>query len=135
MTCGADIDSPGLPGGPGMPLEPGSPWSPFSPLGPTGPAIPGFPCLPGGPIIPCRPCFPRGPLLPRDPFTPLTPGLPGGPEGQTFSVDLQYFVGMSCSKCLVISLRTSSIVMTLGKLAGAFLRFLRNMIGMSGRFC
>ena len=52
ITCGADIDFPGLPGGPRMPFGPGSPLSPFFPLGPAGPVSPVYPDFPGGPMGP-----------------------------------------------------------------------------------
>ena len=78
ITCGADIDFPGLPGGPGMPFGPGSPLSPFPPLGPAGPVIPVSLDFPGGPTGPWEPFFPFGPLLPRGPLAPVVPGSPGG---------------------------------------------------------
>ena len=40
----------------------------------------------------------------------MVPGSPGGPSGQTFSLDLHYLSGISCSNCLTISLVTSCIV-------------------------
>ena len=64
-----------------------------------------------GPKGPWGAFFPFDPLLPRGPFSPVRPGYPGGPAGHTFSLDLQYLVGISFSICVVISFRTSFIVM------------------------
>ena len=100
----------------------------FSPLGPAGPVIPVFPDFPGGPMGPWEPFFPFWPLLPRGPFDPVKPGSPGGPAGQTFSLDLQYLSGISCSNCLMISLLTSSIVMLTEVSFKTCLRFLGGMI-------
>ena len=107
-----------------MPFGPGSPLSPFSPLGPARPVSPVFPDFPGGPMGPCGPFFPFGPLLPRGPLAPGGPGYPGGPAGQTFSLDLQYLVDMSCSNCLLISSRTSFMVMVAEVTFETVLRFL-----------
>ena len=93
-----------------MPFDPGSPLSPFSPLGPAGPDIPVSPVLPGRPMGPLGPFFPFAPLLPRCPFAYVGPGSPGWPAGQTFSLDLQYLRGISCSNCFENSFLTSSIV-------------------------
>ena len=59
---------------------------------------------------PLGPFFPFAPLLPRCPFAPVGPGSPGGPAGQTFSLDLQYLRGISCSNCFENSFLTSLIV-------------------------
>ena len=107
-----------------MPFGPGSPLSPFSPLGPAGPVIPVFPDFPRGPMGPRGPFFPFGPLLPRGPLAPMGPGYPGGPEGHTFSLDLQYLVGLSCSNCLLISFLTSCMVTPLEVSFKRFFAFL-----------
>ena len=128
ITCGADIDFPGLPGGPGRPFGPGSPLSPFSPRGPAGPVIPVSLDFPGGPMGPWVPFFPFGPLLPRGPFAPVVPGSQGRPAGQTFSLALQYLSGISCSNCFVISFLTSCILMLTEVSFKTCLRFLGQMV-------
>jgi len=58
----------------------------------------------------------------------MGPGYPGGPAGQTFSLDLQYLVGISCSNCLLISFLTSFMVMPIEVSFETFLRFLTRMV-------
>ena len=111
-----------------MPFGPGSPLSPLSPLGPAGPVSPVFPDFAGGPMGPWRPFFPFGPLRPRGPLAPVAPGYPGGPAGQTFSLDLQYLVGKSCSNCSLICFLISCMVVPVDVSFKTFLRFLNRMV-------
>ena len=59
-------------------------------------------------------------------WSPCSSGtrVSGGPAGQTFSLDLQYLVGISCSNCLPISSRTSFMVMVAEVTFETVLRFL-----------
>ena len=77
---------------------------------------------------PSEPFFPFGPLLPRGPLAPVRPGYPGGPAGQTFSLELQYLVGISCSNCFVISFLTSCMVTVVEESFKACLRLLSRMV-------
>ena len=143
MPCGPGFPlfpfsplGPGMPFGPGFPLfpfspgdpripfDPGSPLSPLPPLGPVGPDVPVSPVFPGRPMRPLGPFFPFAPLLPRCPFAPVGPGSPGGPAGQTFSIDLQYLRGISCSNCFVNSFLTSWMVTLIKVSFKTCLRFL-----------
>ena len=58
----------------------------------------------------------------------MEPGSPGGPAGQTFSLDLQYLRGISCSNCVMISLLTSCIVKLTEVSFKTRLRFLGRMV-------
>ena len=58
----------------------------------------------------------------------MSSGYPGGPAGQTFSLDLQYLVGISCSNCLLISFLTSCMVIPFEVSFKTFLRFLKRMV-------
>ena len=100
------------------------PFNPGSPLGPAGPDVPVSPVFPGRPVGPVSPFFPFAPLLPRCPFAPVGPGSPGGPAGQTFSLDLQYLRGISCSNCFENSFLMSSIVTLIEVSFKTCLRFL-----------
>ena len=83
-----------------------------------------IPDFPGCPKLPGLPFFPLGPLLSPGPRTPIGPGSHGGPTGHTLSCDLQYLEGISCSNCLVISWRTSCILMVAEVAFETCLRFL-----------
>ena len=60
--------------------------------------------------MPCTPFLPLVPCPPRLPREPLFPFLPGGPGTQTFSNGWPSAAGLSLLNCLVISLRTSSML-------------------------
>ena len=118
FLCPLDFYGPVLPVFPGPPLAPCIPFgqvpplSLFSPFGRARPVIPDFPDFPVVPwdlkdlsfplVSSCHVC---------SPFAPGRPGYQGGPAGHTFSLDLQNLVGINCSICVVISFRTSCIVM------------------------
>ena len=57
--------------------------------------------------MPCTPFLPCPPRLPREPSFPF---LPGGPGTQTFSNGWPNAPGLSLLNCLMISLRTSSML-------------------------
>ena len=58
----------------------------------------------------------------------MGPGYPGGPAGHTFSLDLQYLVGISCSNCFVVSFRTSFMVTLVEESFKRRLRLLSRMV-------
>ena len=74
------------------------------------------------------PSFPFVPSCHVVPSTQLDQGVRGGPAGQTFSLDLQYLRGISCSKCVMISLLTSWIVKLTEVSFKTRLRFLGRMV-------
>ena len=77
------------------------PFSLFSPFTPWFPVMPCRTRLSGKLMMPCPPRLPQEPLFPF---------LPGGPWTHTFSNGWHIEAGLSLLNCLVISLRTSSML-------------------------